>query len=92
MKGLIKEKTDDDVNIHIKRKHLGEGELQLDSKKLKKAIENEAKRRARLSQEETDDRKRPYNSAFMSKGSKADTEVTEEELEAYRLKKSSYVF
>src|SRR6185312_8967123 len=49
-KGITKAKTDDDVNIHIKRKHIGEGDVQLDSKKLKKAIENEAKRHARLLQ------------------------------------------
>ncbi|CAG8592348.1 5561_t:CDS:2, partial [Acaulospora morrowiae] len=79
--------TDEDVNMHIKRKNLGEGDIELDKKKLKKALENED-RRYKLNNPELDDRKRPYNSAFMSKN-KVDSEVTEEELEAYRLKKQS---
>ncbi|CAG8685739.1 4928_t:CDS:2, partial [Acaulospora morrowiae] len=63
-------------------------DIELDKKKLKKALENED-RRYKLNEPELDDRKRPYNNAFMSKN-KIDSEVTEEELEAYRLKKQSY--
>ncbi|RHZ75558.1 hypothetical protein Glove_212g27 [Diversispora epigaea] len=79
----------EDANKHLKRKNLGEGDIQLDKKKLRKALEDEEKRNKSLP--ETDDRKRPYNSAYMNQKDKSNnSEVTEEELEAYRLKKQSY--
>ncbi|CAG8585594.1 1274_t:CDS:2 [Funneliformis caledonium] len=82
--------TDNDVNKHLKRKDLGEGEIKLDSKKLKKALDNEEKRYKLKDEEvEMNDRKRPYNSAYMGKNVSTEAEVTEEDLEAYRLKKQS---
>lgn len=81
---------DEDVNKHLKRKDLGEGEIKLDSKKLKKALENEENRyKLKNNEVEIDDRKRPYNSAYMGKNNSMEAEVTEEDLEAYRLKKQS---
>jgi len=56
----------------------------LDSKRLHKALKDEEKQRKNYANEK-DDRKRGYNSM---KGS--NTEVTPEELEAYRLKKQKY--
>ncbi|CAI2169863.1 625_t:CDS:2 [Funneliformis geosporum] len=83
--------TDNDVNKHLKRKDLGEGEIKLDSKKLKKALDNEEKRYKLKDYEvEMNDRKRPYNSAYMGKNASTEAEVTEEDLEAYRLKKQSH--
>ncbi|CAG8584610.1 10946_t:CDS:2 [Cetraspora pellucida] len=86
-----KSKSVDDTNKHLKRKNLGEGDIQLDVKKLKKALEEEDKRN-KLKKPDfiIDDRKRPYNSAFMGNQDKIESEITEEELEAYRLKKQSY--
>ena len=87
-----KSKNTDDVNKHLKRKDLGEGDVKLDSKKLKKALEYEEKRhKLKYNEVEEDDRKRPYNSAYMGKSGSTEAEVTEEDLEAYRLKKQSSV-
>ncbi|CAG8521589.1 9940_t:CDS:10, partial [Ambispora leptoticha] len=91
----IKEEIEEkDINSHLKRKGLGEGDIQLDKKKLKKALDNERRRlNLQMGAEELDDRKRPYNSAYNNKlntRSAKEAEVTEEELEAYRLKKISY--
>ncbi|CAG8449152.1 7282_t:CDS:10 [Diversispora eburnea] len=85
---LNADNVSEDANKHLKRKNLGEGDIQLDKKKLRKALEDEEKRNKSLP--ETDDRKRPYNSAYMNQKDKSNSEVTEEELEAYRLKKQSY--
>jgi pre-mRNA-processing factor SLU7 len=91
MKKSKSKNTDDDVNKHLKRKDLGEGEIKLDSKKLKKALENEEKRyKLKHNEMDMDDRKRPYNSAYMGKSDSIEAEVTEEDLEAYRLKKQSH--
>ncbi|CAG8637003.1 10711_t:CDS:2, partial [Racocetra fulgida] len=85
-----KSKNVDDTNKHLKRKNLGEGDIQLDTKKLKKALEEEERRnKIKKSDFNLDDRKRPYNSAYMGGHDKIDSEITEEELEAYRLKKQS---
>ena len=54
-------------------------DVELDSKKLKKALRKEEKR---LAEEETDERKRGFNSI-----SQQNDEVTTEEMEAYRLKR-----
>ncbi|KAF0379978.1 pre-mRNA-splicing factor SLU7 [Gigaspora margarita] len=87
-----KSKNVDDSNKHLKRKNLGEGDIQLDVKKLKKALEEEDKRNKhkKIDFYIDDDRKRPYNSAYMGNNDKLESEITEEELEAYRLKKQSY--
>ncbi|CAG8711172.1 28785_t:CDS:2, partial [Racocetra persica] len=86
-----KSKNVDDTNKHLKRKNLGEGDIQLDTKKLKKALEEEERRnKIKKSDFNLDDRKRPYNSAYMGGHDKIDSDITEEELEAYRLKKQSY--
>ncbi|GBB93192.1 hypothetical protein RclHR1_02130005 [Rhizophagus clarus] len=91
MKKSKSKNTDEDVNKHLKRKDLGEGEIKLDSKKLKKALENEEKRhKLKNNEADIDDRKRPYNSAYMGKNNYMEAEVTEEDLEAYRLKKQSH--
>ncbi|RIA90803.1 pre-mRNA-splicing factor SLU7 [Glomus cerebriforme] len=91
MKKSKSKNTDEDVNKHLKRKDLGEGEIKLDSKKLKKALEYEEKRyKLKNNEIEIDDRKRPYNSAYMGKNTSTEAEITEEDLEAYRLKKQSY--
>jgi len=57
---------------------------------LKKALEEQ--KRLGLKQElDADDRKRPYNSSYQNQNnSNTQSEITEEELEAYRLKKHSY--
>lgn len=90
MKKSKSKNMDEDVNKHLKRKDLGEGEIKLDSKKLKKALENEENRyKLKNNEVEIDDRKRPYNSAYMGKNNSMEAEVTEEDLEAYRLKKQS---
>jgi len=66
------------------------GEIKLDSKKLKKALEYEENRfKLKNNEVEIDDRKRPYNSAYMGKNNSTEAEVTEEDLEAYRLKKNN---
>ncbi|CAB4401295.1 pre-mRNA-splicing factor SLU7 [Rhizophagus irregularis] len=91
MKKSKSKNMDEDVNKHLKRKDLGEGEIKLDSKKLKKALENEENRyKLKNNEVEIDDRKRPYNSAYMGKNNSMEAEVTEEDLEAYRLKKQSH--
>ncbi|KAJ3127094.1 mRNA splicing protein [Nowakowskiella sp. JEL0407] len=62
-----------------KRTRVGEGNVELDPKKLKKALKEEDKRRAGDGEDEVKGKK--YSSG------RANTEVTEEELEAYRLRK-----
>ncbi|RUP44881.1 hypothetical protein BC936DRAFT_148900, partial [Jimgerdemannia flammicorona] len=76
-------------NPHLKRKDLGEGDVELDQHKLKKALrELDEKKRGGEKGEELDERKRKYNSAYAS--GKAEEEVTEEQLEAYRLRRQHY--
>ncbi|EJD02763.1 pre-mRNA-splicing factor SLU7 [Fomitiporia mediterranea MF3/22] len=75
------------VESHQKRKRtLGEGDVQLDEARLAEAIAEERKRKLRGDDDMDDDdrgRKKKYNSA-LSTGKGDSTEVTEEELEAYR--------
>ncbi|KAG9290099.1 hypothetical protein G9A89_010405 [Geosiphon pyriformis] len=81
-----------DANKHFKRKGFGEGDIQLNEKRLKKALEDEQRRQKLRPGELLDDRKRPYNNAYNLGNARSvnDTEITEEELEAYRLKKLSH--
>jgi pre-mRNA-processing factor SLU7 len=66
---------------------LGEGSVVIDKKKLKKALEAEELRKKREIEDagEEGKGKRKFNSM------ENDTEVTEEQLEAYRMAKSSYL-
>lgn len=57
----------------------------LDSEKLKKALKKE-KKRLEKQEDLADDRKRPYNSL----GGKKTDDITVEEIEAYRLKKTKF--
>lgn len=92
-KGKDKDKDkDSSANSHLKRKDLGEGNIELDSKKLKKALKDLDEQKNGGREEEMDERKRKYNSAYWGAEGKSgiDDEVSEEQLEAYRLRRQHY--
>ncbi|KAJ3288107.1 mRNA splicing protein [Blyttiomyces sp. JEL0837] len=77
------------VDMGKGKARLGEGDIVLDKDKLKKALEAEEKRKKEsIRMEEEEDfrggKKRKYNSTEVN------TEVTEEELEAYRMKRANF--
>ncbi|KAJ3089267.1 mRNA splicing protein [Quaeritorhiza haematococci] len=94
--GVENGSTEDGASGSKKRgrgERLGEGDVQLDPKKLKKAIEQEELRRQLAA--EGDDDERGWKGKGKGKGKgkynsmNPEREVTEEELEAYRLKKAN---
>ncbi|KAJ3023603.1 mRNA splicing protein [Thoreauomyces humboldtii] len=67
---------------------LGEGEVTIDAEKLKKAFDAEKKRKQQLAEFEEEERAGGGRKKGKYGGDKETTEVTEEELEAYRMSRS----
>lgn len=79
-KGKEKAKAGDDPSFSKKR--LGDVDVSLDKEKLQRAIAEEKKRKKGELEDDGSDKKRRYNGGNL--------DVTEEELEAYRMQRSNY--